>query len=214
MLSTHQYALKVWRRIFNVCCAPFACLLRCHRVFIQQPAPLALAPCLLPTQRPCEHLCEHSSFTTTCFQAVSLLTSSSTVYLPLWLPRRDICCCVHGTLARSQRPASSLPGNLLDNSGTSECRPIGALVCKPHDSRAAQLSNLAPFLFVISVLAVLKLHYGLERSVTAMSSGVTETTASGVDLVSLILRYGWRPHSQASCTNTCRFPWCQRQIWG
>lgn len=42
---------------------------------------------------------------------------------------------------------------------------------------------------MIAVLAVLKLHWGLERNVTATSSGVTEMTASGVDVVFLILRH-------------------------
>lgn len=74
--------------------------------------PLSLAHCLLPTQQPYEHLCEHSSsFTAACFQAffLSLLLSHSP-HLPPGLPCGDICCCLHGTLALSHTsPPSSWP---------------------------------------------------------------------------------------------------------
>lgn len=40
---------------------------------------------------------------------------------------------------------SSVLGTLLDNPSTTVYRPIGALVCKAHKGRVAQLSNMAPF---------------------------------------------------------------------
>lgn len=51
--------------------------------------------------------------------------------------------------------APSVLRTLLDNSSTSVYRPIGALVCKLKKGQVAQLSNMAPFLFVVTVLAAL-----------------------------------------------------------
>lgn len=51
--------------------------------------------------------------------------------------------------------APSVLRTLLDNSSTSVYRPIGALVCKLKKGQVAQLSNMAPFLFVVTVLVAL-----------------------------------------------------------
>lgn len=77
--------------------------------------PFSLAHCLLPTQQPCEHLCEHSSVLPQphVFKLSPSLSCSTSVlfpYLPLCLPCGDICCCLHGTLALGQTsPPSSWP---------------------------------------------------------------------------------------------------------
>lgn len=83
------------------------------------------------------HSCMFSSF-----------PSVSLAYLPLCLPCGDICCCLHGTLARSQTNSpSSLLRTRLENCSTSVYRPIGALVCKPRKGQDAQLRNVT-FYFI------------------------------------------------------------------
>lgn len=74
--------------------------------------PLRLAHCRLPTQQPCEHLCEHSSLLSQphVFKLSPSVLLSHSPISPLCVPCGDICCCLHGTLALSQKsPPSSRP---------------------------------------------------------------------------------------------------------
>lgn len=93
-----------------------------------------------------------SSFTAACFQAFSLslyfcLIPLSPSLPPLWW---YMLLSPWNTGSEPNKPSllmatSSVLGTLLDNPSTSVYRPIGALVCKPHEGRVAQLSNMAPF---------------------------------------------------------------------
>lgn len=74
----------------------------------------------------------------------TLLLLSHSHIVPSRLPRRDICCCLHGTPAGSEPRRRSVPvatssvlRTPLDHSGTSVYRPIGALVCEPPKGQVA-----------------------------------------------------------------------------